>query len=201
MTCSGIWCPQAARLAEASAAYRSALYPALDDLDAEASDPSREKRLSLLLAHYLKPYLETRPESFADTPDAYREAVHESRLFLSPLNPPRVELEAAVLVLFKKRGLSPLQRPRRSPAGRGGGAERGPERPAERDAGWAGQDDAETRDEAETQRPRRRRRRRPASGNSGGSGAAGRQGPAAPLAAATPRGRLLNLAIRSRRAG
>ena len=33
--------------------------------------------------------------------------------FLSPLNPPRVELEAAVLVVFKRRGISPMQRPRK----------------------------------------------------------------------------------------
>lgn len=119
--------PAAARLYASDPAYAQALHSALVELDAHAKDPSREHGLSLLLAHYLKPFLEHRPESFGDTPDAYREAVHEARLFLSPLNPPRVELEAAVLIVFKKRGLSPMQRPHKSLSPRGA-----PERPAPR---------------------------------------------------------------------
>ncbi|MGO8695124.1 MAG: polynucleotide adenylyltransferase PcnB [Rectinemataceae bacterium] len=109
--------PASAALAASGTSYKSALEIALAELDDEASDPSREKRLALLLAHYLKPFLDTRPERFVDTPEAYREAVHESRLFLAPLNPPRVELEAAVLVVFKRRGVSPLQKPKRPPGG------------------------------------------------------------------------------------
>jgi len=116
--------PEAARLLETSPAFASALKPALGELDTHAKDPSRDRNLSVLLAHYLKPFLEFRPERFADTPDAYRDAVHEARLFLSPLNPPRVELEAAVLVAFKKRGISPMQRPRKYPSSRGPSGER-----------------------------------------------------------------------------
>jgi poly(A) polymerase len=112
--------PEAAHLLESSPAFSSALHAALGDLDAQAKDPARDRNLSVLLSHYLKPFLECRPERFVDTPDAYREAVHEARLFLSPLNPPRVELEAAVLVVFKKRGISPMQRPRKYPSARGG---------------------------------------------------------------------------------
>jgi poly(A) polymerase len=118
--------PEAARLLESSPAYAAALPAALAELDSHASDPSRERSLSLLLAHYLKPFLECVPDRLVDTPDAYREAIHEARLFLAPLNPPRVELEAAVLVVFKRRGLSPTQRPpRRSPSGRGQGPREG----------------------------------------------------------------------------
>jgi poly(A) polymerase len=112
--------PEAASLLDSSPAYAAALPAALAELDEHAKDAERERGLSMLLAHYLKPFLECRPERFVDTPEAYREAVHEARLFLSPLNPPRVELEAAVLVVFKKRGLSPTQRPpRRYASGRG----------------------------------------------------------------------------------
>jgi poly(A) polymerase len=116
--------PEAARLLDTSPAFASALRPALAELDAHAKDPSRDRNLSVLLAHYLRPFLEFRPDRFVDTPDAYRDAVHEARLFLSPLNPPRVELEAAVLVAFKKRGISPMQRPRKYPASRGPSGER-----------------------------------------------------------------------------
>jgi poly(A) polymerase len=117
--------PEAARLYEADKGYAKALHDALSEVDGHARDPGRERELSVLLAHFLKPFLEHKPDRFADTPDAYREAVHEARLFLSPLNPPRVELEAAVLFAFKKRGLSPAQRLRRSFSPRGASA-RGP---------------------------------------------------------------------------
>ncbi len=116
--------PECADMIGSNPAYAGALRSALVELDAHAMDPARERSLSSLLAHYLKPFLESRPDSFTDTPDAYREAVHEARLFLSPLNPPRVELEAAVLIVFKKRGISPTQRPRKWP-------ERGDQRGAE----------------------------------------------------------------------
>ena len=118
--------PEADRLLESNGGYAAALPGALAELDERAREPGKERSLAILLSHYLKPFLECRPDRFADTPDAYREAVHEARLFLSPLNPPRVELEAAVLILFKKRGVSPTQRPsRRSSAGRGSSSPRG----------------------------------------------------------------------------
>lgn len=156
--------PQAARLAASDKGYQAALAAALAELDTEASDPVREKRLSLLLAHYLKPFLEARPERFSDTPEAYREAVHEARIFLSPLNPPRVELEAAVLVVFKRRGVSPLQKPRRSRGAQG--TERG--RPSERrnaprevDAARVEGDQPQAGAELARKKRRRRRRRKP----------------------------------------
>jgi poly(A) polymerase len=158
--------PQAARLADQDRAYESAFYAALGELDAEAADPSKGKRLSILLAHYLRPYLETVPSRFADTPEAYREAIHEARLFLSPLNPPRVELEAAVLVVFKRRGVSPLQRPRRPGPDRGGGRagqgeRRGQAKPPVRAEGGEPDvlDGVEQREAGDKPRPKRRRRR------------------------------------------
>ncbi len=105
--------PECAALMAQNPSFGASLRDALAELDAHASDPSRDRALSVLLAHYLKAFLECGPDRIVDTPDAYREAVHESRLFLSPLNPPRVELEAAVLVVFKRRGISPMQRPRK----------------------------------------------------------------------------------------
>jgi len=173
--------PASALLAESSPSYRAALETALKELDLEASTPAREKRLALLLAHYLKPFLETRPERFVDTPEAYREAIHESRLFLAPLNLPRVELEAAVLVVFKRRGVSPLQKPKRP------GGERGSRSGERRGAGH--KDEAAKRTEtakraetametAETVKRRRRRpRRRRSSGGAQGEGPAASPGP------------------------
>ncbi len=179
---------EAARLLATNPAYRTALKSALVELDAHAADPEREKRLAGLLAHYLRPFLETRPERFVDTPDAYREAIHEARLFLAPLNPPRVELEAAVLMVFKRRGVSPLQRPRKAqgerPHGGAGERARGRTRQGERTAApeplrqqerrippLSAQDGAGTGPEGEGQGPRpprrRRRRRKPSGGTPG----------------------------------
>jgi poly(A) polymerase len=166
--------PASAALAASVASYKSALVIALAELDAEASDPAREKRLALLLAHYLKPYLETRPERFVDTPEAYREAVHEARLFLAPLNPPRVELEAAVLVVFKRRGVSPLQKPKRPGGDRAS-------RPGERRS--AGRNDEiaqKTEASAETSEAVKRRRRRPRRRKISGGGGPGGESPKSP---------------------
>ncbi len=117
--------PACAAAREADSDYAASLRKELRELDARAKDPSGDRSLAILLAHYLKPFLESGPDRLVDTPDAYREAVHEARLFLSPLNPPRVELEAAVLVVFKRRGISPIQRPRKW------GPDRGESRPGD----------------------------------------------------------------------
>jgi poly(A) polymerase len=180
--------PQAARLAAQDRAFGEAFYAALAALDAEAADPSRDKRLALLLGHYLKPFLEDQPERFADTPDAYRDALQEARLFLAPLNVPRVELEAAVLVLFKKRGISPLQRPRR-PTGaagqaRGSQAARHPADKGAREGDGRDHVPGEVEPSEAPPRPRAKRRRRPRGSRPGGEaprpGAAGDPGPGGP---------------------
>jgi len=168
--------PQAAELACSNAAYGLALDAALVEMDEAARDRSHERRLALLLAHYLRPFLEIDAGRFNDTPDAFRDAVHEARLFLAPLNPPRVELEAAVLMLFKRRGLSPLQKPRRSPADRAAvSGERRSASQAERHGTTKkeGRDGHATGAEAETvlRRRRRKRRRKPTGGNLSGPGA------------------------------
>jgi poly(A) polymerase len=148
--------PEAASLCDTVPSYVKALRDALLELDAYVQKSSRENSLSILLSYYLKPFLEYRPDRFVDTPEAYRDAVHEARLFLSPLNPPRVELEAAVLIVFKKRGLSPIQRPPRKMPYPRGPVERGATRSAEH---------RELREQATKEaKPRRRRRHGPPGG-------------------------------------
>ena len=105
----------------------AALKASLVELDAlDAAAAGRERRLSLLISHFLRPWLESLTGVIEDRPEAFQDALQQARSFLAPLNLPRVELEAAVLVLFKKRGLSPLEKPKRSGPDRGRGpAERG----------------------------------------------------------------------------
>ena len=117
--------PGTARLFAENHTYRTALLMELGELDDFIASPTKEKRLAFFLGYFLKPYLESREGLVVDTPEAYQEALYEARLFLNPLNLPRVELEAAVLFVFKKRGISPSQRPRRpGPEGEAGGAPR-----------------------------------------------------------------------------
>ena len=121
--------PEAARLLERDQAYRAALLAELAELDEFAASPAKEKRLAAYLGFFLKPYLVAREGLIVDTPEAYQEALREARLFLCPLNLPRVELEAAVLFVFKKLGISPSQKPRRQGAE---GEGEGPHRPRRR---------------------------------------------------------------------
>ncbi|MDP3179748.1 MAG: polynucleotide adenylyltransferase PcnB [Spirochaetaceae bacterium] len=149
--------PQAAELCAEDKNFCAAHYQGLSELDAYASDPAVEKRLSILLGFYLRPFLESVPGRIADTTDAYREALREARQFLAPLNPPRVELEAAVLVVFKRRGISPLQKPNRQGA---------PDHRSREDAALGGDGKRDTRSSeagtgaADTVAPRKRRKRR-----------------------------------------
>jgi len=155
----------------------------LDCLDAAAA--GRERRLSLLISHFLRPWLESLSGVIEDRPEAFQDALQQARGFLSPLNLPRVELEAAVLVLFKKRGLSPLERPKRPGLERG----RSPQdrTPAARSAGRAAARGAQagnapiapTTGEAQGEQPggapkARKRRRGPRKPGSESSGATAR---------------------------
>jgi poly(A) polymerase len=166
--------PEAAGLLERNVAYRSALAAELAELDEYSRAPNREKRLSTLLAAFLKPYLVLQEGLIVDTPEAYQDALREARSFLAPLNLPRVELEAAVLFVFKKLGISPSQKPRRPL----------PER-------QEGQGDAASK-------PRRRRRR---GGSAHGEEKAGPGGPGpsaqAPASHAQPRPGMAAEAARS----
>jgi len=173
---------------------REILHAALVELDGlDAAAAGRERRLSLLISHFLRPWLENLSGVIEDRPEAFQDALQQAKSFLAPLNLPRVELEAAVLVLFKKRGLSPLERPRRpgpergrGPAERGRGGRIGGRGPASREPGAGPVEQAPSATEAEedsskageqpassteASKPRRRRRgpRKPGGAIEGGN--------------------------------
>lgn len=173
--------PECSNFLAKDARNRETIHAALVELDGlDAAGAGRERRLSLLISHFLRPWLESLSGVIEDRPDAFQDALQQARSFLAPLNLPRVELEAAVLVLFKKRGLSPLERPRRPGPERGRGpAERGRSGrpighgPTAREAGIKATEPLASADEAEgvspqagrvqarsseTPKPRRRRR-------------------------------------------
>jgi len=55
----------------------------------------------------------SKPGLIADGPEAYADALAAVRDFFAPLNPPRVELESALIAAFREQGYSPSPKPRR----------------------------------------------------------------------------------------
>lgn len=206
----GAMLPAAAKRLESDRAFRAAFFSELEAMDLVTADPLKEKRLSVLLGFFLKPFLADLPEGIAEKPEAYHEAFAVAREALAPLNPPRVELEAALLVIAKKLGISPLQRPYRSGPERGGRgrgrgrsgeeasggrevrAEEGRRRPRDADKRDAALEGAAEREaptglggaaegeEGAAPARKRRRRRKPSSAQAGSPGEGGGDASPAP---------------------
>lgn len=89
-----------------------------------------ERKVSILLSWYLDPFLRRLPGGLVPTKECYFDALARSRDFLSPLSPPRLELEAAVLEIFMRSDADPFARPAgptaRARSRRRGGRSRGP---------------------------------------------------------------------------
>ena len=104
----------------------------IDVTDADIEQPQEEssargkQKLSVILSYFLKSWLVQEGGAIEDSTEAFHNALISARAFIQPLNPPRVELEAAVLMIFRTSGLSILQKPaprtrrRRRPAMRKG---------------------------------------------------------------------------------
>ncbi|HWP68959.1 MAG TPA: hypothetical protein VN437_06605, partial [Rectinemataceae bacterium] len=101
----------------------------LDVSDADIEQPGQEgsargkQKLSVLLSFFLKSWILPENGVIEDSSEAFRTALLSARAFIQPLNPPRMELEAAILMIFRTSGLSPLQKPQKA---------RGRRRPASR---------------------------------------------------------------------
>jgi poly(A) polymerase len=104
----------------------------IDISDADIEQPGEEssargkQKLSVALSYFLKSWLVPEQGTIEDSSEVFRAALLSARSFIQPLNPPRVELEAAVLMIFRTSGLSILQKPqrprrRRKPAARKSG--------------------------------------------------------------------------------
>ena len=103
----------------------------IDISDADIEQPGEEssargkQKLSVALSYFLKSWLVPEEGSIADSSEAFREALLSARSFIQPLNPPRIELEAAVLMIFRTSGVSILQKPQRARTRRKPGARKG----------------------------------------------------------------------------
>lgn len=104
----GLFCylqPNAARLMKADPAYRAVLLAGLSEMDA-ALLKDRETPMGRLLSFLLRDYLDRIVDWKSDNVEAYRNALAECRNFVLPMNPPRVELENAVRICFRERGVA-----------------------------------------------------------------------------------------------
>jgi poly(A) polymerase len=59
-----------------------------------------------LLSYLLRDYLDRIVDWRTDPLESYRTALAECRSFVLPMNPPRIELENAVRLLFRERGVA-----------------------------------------------------------------------------------------------
>jgi poly(A) polymerase len=78
----------------------------------EAANEKRETRLGRQMAFLLDDFLGDAIDWEADPLEAFKSALHESREFVKPMNPPKVELECAVRAVFRRRGVPLMQKPR-----------------------------------------------------------------------------------------
>ncbi len=108
--------PELHRTVKDEPRFRQRLVASLEELDALPPGPEGPRRLAQGLAHVLKPRLESGSHPSDEGPEAFRIALHESRLFLAPLCFPRVELEASVSMAFGRSGVVPARRIRRETA-------------------------------------------------------------------------------------
>lgn len=83
------------------------------DIESGGEDSSArgKQKLSVILSYFLKSWIMPEEEGGEFSSEAFRNALLSARAFIQPMNPPRIELEAAVLMIMRASGLSPLQRP------------------------------------------------------------------------------------------
>ena len=124
----GYFVPAAWARMQSDLSYSRALFEDLKTLDvlrlevsdAEISDSDEEaasqgkRKISVLLSHFLKSVFDPSVLGAEYSDETYRNALAEARVFMQPLNPPRVELEAAILMIFRSLEISPLQKPPKS---------------------------------------------------------------------------------------
>lgn len=151
--------PNAAERIRTDSSYRRSFMDSLTAMD-EVARKENEAPLGKLLSFLLRDYIASVLDpSTTDSTELYRDALTACRSFVLPMNPPRVELEGAVRICFRERGLAvrKLRSPERPR--RGDGERRGPKVEVAPQEGP--NPVVETQAPAgEAQKARRRRRRR-----------------------------------------
>ncbi len=102
--------PELSRLLKSDKAFSSVFSASMEKLDQAVAERG-EKRLGRQMAFLLEPYCDRIVDWSQDGHENYKEALKALRSFVLPVNPPRVELEAAVRAIFRNHGLSLTRKP------------------------------------------------------------------------------------------
>lgn len=148
--------PNASRLLRADPAFAAAYARSLAAMD-EAAAGQAEPASGRLLSFMVRDFLDTVLDAEANATEAYRAALAECRAYVLPMNPPRIELENAVRLLFREKGIA-VKKARTFEKGQR--KEGLPDRPGDPKA--PPEPGAEGAEAAAKKRRRRRRRRKPA---------------------------------------
>jgi poly(A) polymerase len=85
--------------------YREKYYQSLRELE-KAYQESSEAPSGKLLSYLLRDYLDTIVDWSREPLENFRESLSACRSFVIPMNPPRIELENAVRLLFREHGVA-----------------------------------------------------------------------------------------------
>jgi poly(A) polymerase len=108
--------PHAAHLMKQQADFRIRYLARLQRISQEGFQPAPGEALAALL----QDYLEGCTPWDSDLPDQYKNTFMAARRFVLPMNPPRMELDQAIRLLYKAHGIS-IKKPRLSEWGRRSG--------------------------------------------------------------------------------
>ncbi|HCM26810.1 MAG TPA: polynucleotide adenylyltransferase PcnB [Treponema sp.] len=97
--------PNASTLMRADRSFRACYMESLRLMDAFAAS-DKELPSGRLLSFMIRDFLDTVVEWRGDLLEAYRRALSECRAYVLPMNPPRIELENAVRLLFREKGVA-----------------------------------------------------------------------------------------------
>ncbi len=97
--------PNAAARMKADPAFRTGYLASLAAMDAAAAK-DEEAPSGRLLSYLLRDYLDRIVDWRNDPLESYRSALADCRSYVLPMNPPRIELENAVRLLFRERGVA-----------------------------------------------------------------------------------------------
>ncbi|GAB1481360.1 polynucleotide adenylyltransferase PcnB [Treponema sp.] len=96
--------PRAAILMKQSPAFRSDYLESLSQLD-QSQHSDTEARSGRHLSFLIRSFLDRELNWESASPESYKEAFVACRSYVLPMNPPRVELENALRLLFRDHGL------------------------------------------------------------------------------------------------
>jgi poly(A) polymerase len=84
-----------------------------EDTSKRDADPADEQTISILLSCYLHSFVELLEKATAPFQEMRHDVLTQVKEYLFPLNPPRMELENAISIIFSDLGLIPQEKAKR----------------------------------------------------------------------------------------